>query len=428
MMQSTVTQKKSMVSEMAETLIGSEIIKLAWEVNDLIRNGAEIYNFTIGDFDPKIFPIPVELEREIIKALQAKQTNYPPANGIPELRKEVSDFLAEYGGINYSPENILITSGGRPAIYSTYMTLIDPGDGVIFPVPSWNNNHYCHLSGAKPIPIETRLKNNFMPAAEEMKPYIKEATLLALCSPQNPTGTTFTSDALGEICDLVLEENARRNGNEKPLYVLYDQMYWVLTYGNTIHHNPVSLRPEMAAYTIFIDGISKSFAATGLRVGWSFGPQNVIEKMKSIASHIGAWAPKPEQVATAKFLQMKETVRQYITGFKEQLNLRLQGIYKGLKQLRNEGFDVDAISPQAALYLTVHFDLKGRVTAQGKLLNSTADVTNYLLTECGMAIVPFYAFGSSTDSTWYRLSVGTCKLNEIEESIERLRKGLMKLK
>src|SRR6185436_4521673 len=182
-MSTLTTQRKHLrVSNMAEHLIGSEIIKLAWEVNDLIKSGAEIFNFTIGDFDPQVFPVPAELENEIIKALQDKQSNYPPANGIPELRKAVSNFLAEYGGINYSADEILITSGGRPAIYSTYMTLLDAGDGVIFPVPSWNNNHYCHLSGAKPIAIETKVENNFMPTADEIKPYIKDAVILALCS------------------------------------------------------------------------------------------------------------------------------------------------------------------------------------------------------------------------------------------------------
>ncbi|HYV92059.1 MAG TPA: aminotransferase class I/II-fold pyridoxal phosphate-dependent enzyme [Chitinophagales bacterium] len=431
----TTERKHLRVSNMAEHLIGSEIIKLAWEVNDLIKSGAQIFNFTIGDFDPQVFPVPAELENEIVKALQGKLTNYPPANGIPELRKAVSNFLSEYGGIDYSAEEILITSGGRPAIYSTYMTLLDPGDGVIFPVPSWNNNHYCHLSSARPIPIETKVENNFMPTADEMRPYIKDATLLALCSPQNPTGTTFTKEALEEICDMVLEENERRSESarpdevgEKPLYVLYDQMYWVLTYGNTVHYNPVSLRPEMRDYTIFIDGISKSCASTGLRVGWAFGPESVIDKMKSIASHIGAWAPKPEQVATAKFLMMKDAFTGYLTDFKEQLNLRLEGIYEGLKELKSEGHDVDAIAPQAALYLTVHFDLKGKKTPEGKTLSSTQDVTAYLLHNCGMAIVPFYAFGSSNDSTWYRLSVGTCKLHEIEESIAKLRSGLEKLK
>ena len=427
-MEVAATKRKLHVSEMAESLTGSEIIKLAWEVNDLIKKGSKIFNFTIGDFDPKVFPIPAALEQEITKALRGGHTNYPPANGIPELRKSISEFLTQHGGFQYSPDSILVTSGGRPAIYSIYMTLLDQGDGVIFPVPSWNNNHYCHLSGARAIPIETKLENNFMPTAEEMRPFIREANLIALCSPQNPTGTTFTKEALTEICDLVLEENQRRDENEKPLYVLYDQMYWVLTYGDTVHYDPESLRPEMREYTIFVDGISKSCAATGLRVGWTFGPDYVIEKMKSIASHIGAWAPRPEQEATAKFLQMKDAMDEYLTNFKYHLQKRLEGIYKGLMQLRSEGHNVNAIAPQAALYLTVQFDLKGKKTSNGKTLNSTADVTSYLLHGCGIAIVPFYAFGSSHDSTWYRLSVGTCKIHEIEESIQKLRAGLEKLR
>jgi aspartate aminotransferase len=338
------------VSYMAEHLIGSEIIKLAWEVNDLIKRGAKIYNFTIGDFDPAVFPVPHELENEIALALHARHTNYPPANGIPELRKAISEFLAHYGGLNYSPDEILVTSGGRPAIYSIYMTLIDDGDKVIFPVPSWNNNHYCHLSGAVPVMIETRPENNFMPTAAEIKPAIHDATLIALCSPLNPTGTTFSREALAEICDLVLEENERRGAGRKPLYVLYDQMYWVLTLGGTVHHDPVSLRPEMKDYTIYVDGISKSLCATGLRVGWTMGPQYVIDKMKSIASHIGAWAPKPEQIATARYLSMNSAYENFLAEYKRQLELRLTGIYNGLQLLRKEGFPVNAIAPQAANY------------------------------------------------------------------------------
>ena len=425
-MAQAATKRKLIVSEMAETLIGSEIIKLAAEVGEKIKQGEKIFNFTIGDFDPAVFPIPASLENEIIKAYQLKQTNYPPANGMLDLRKEVSNFLAE-GGMHYTPEEILITSGGRPAIYTAYITLIEPGDGVIFPVPSWNNNHYCHLSGARPIMIEAKQENNFMPVASEIKPYIKEATLLALCSPQNPTGTAFTKKALEEICDLVLEENERRGSGQKPLYILYDQMYWTLTFGSTVHYNPVSLRPALRDYTLFVDGMSKAFAATGLRVGWAFGPADLIDKMKSIASHIGAWAPKPEQVATANFLKLKDDIDTYMSHFKEQIHLRLTGIYEGLQQLKKDGFKVDAITPQAALYLTVQFDLKGKTTADGKRINSTEDITSYLLNECGIALVPFYAFGSSHDSTWYRLSVGTCKLNEIKDSISKLRVGLEKL-
>lgn len=417
-------------SKMAETLIGSEIIKLAGEINEKIKQGEKIYNFTIGDFDPSLFPIPIELTDAIIEAYQKGHTNYPAANGIAELRNSVAAFIKKRQGLEYNPnDEVLIAGGARPLIYAVYQTILDPQDKVIFPVPSWNNNHYCHLTRAQQIVIETTPETNFMPTAAMIAPHIKEAALLALCSPLNPTGTVFSKDALQEICDLVLAENIRREQEGvKPLYIMYDQIYWVLTYGNTQHFDPVSLCPQLRPYTIFIDGLSKAFAATGVRVGWTVGPKFIVEKMKSILSHIGAWAAKAEQVASAVYLDQDVNVDAYLVTIKSELELRLQTIYNGLITLKNKGFDVDAIAPQAAIYLTVQFNLKGKTTPEGKLLSSTADITSYLLEESKLAIVPFYAFGASTDSTWYRLSVGTCPTEEIETMLNRLENSLSRLK
>ena len=287
------------VSEMAEGLVGSEIIKLANEINEKIRAGAHIFNLTIGDFNPAIFPIPAVFEEEIKKAYKDRKTNYPAANGIAELRKAVSNLLLRDGGIEYSPEEILIAGGGRPLIYAIYQVVLDPGDTVLYPVPSWNNNHYSHLTRVKKIQIETKYEDNFMPTADQIKPHIQHVNMLALCSPLNPTGTAFSKEGLTAICDVILEENKRRGPNEKPVYLLFDQIYWQLTFGETKHHNPVVLKPEMRDYTLFIDGMSKAYAATGVRIGWGFGPKKVIHKMKAILGHIGAWAPKAEQEAAA---------------------------------------------------------------------------------------------------------------------------------
>ena len=315
------------VGHMAENLIGSEIIKLAGEVNEMIKKGEKIYNLTIGDFDPKIFPIPAALESGIIEAYQNNETNYPAANGIDSLRKAAQYFVEKHLGLSYSADEFLIAGGGRPLIYATYITVLDAGDKVIYPVPSWNNNHYTHLSSCQRIEVITKPENDFMPTAEEIAPHVHEATLIALCSPLNPTGTAFGRKALEEICDLVIRENARRTADEKPLYILYDQLYWTLTFGETRHYDPVSLRPELRDYVIYIDGISKAFSATGVRVGWSFGPRKIIDKMKSILSHIGAWAPKAEQVASAQFLKNDAAVDAFLTQFKQQVQDRLNGLY-----------------------------------------------------------------------------------------------------
>jgi len=415
------------LSHLSETLIGSEIVKLGGEIREKIRQGEKIYNFTVGDFDPAIFPIPKELEEEIITAYRNHFTNYPLGEGNLDLREAIAHFLKEHEQLNYSVSEILVASGGRPLIYSLYRAVCDKEDKIIYAVPSWNNNHYTHFVGAEHVVIEARAENNFMPIAADIRPHLKGATLLALCSPQNPTGTTFTKHDLEAICDMVLEENSKRGDHEKKLYVMYDQMYWQLTFGDIQHYNPVSLRPAMQEYTVFIDAVSKVFAATGVRVGWAFGPKIIRDKMNAILSHIGAWAPMAEQKAVAKFLYNKEAISRYLKTFKAEVEVRLRDIYNGFQQLKAEGFSVDAIAPQAAIYLTIKIDLAGKKTADGKVLQQQSDVTAYLLNEAKLAVVPFYAFGADKSSSWYRLSVGTCKKEEINEMIGQLRNALKKL-
>ena len=386
------------LSHLAETLIGSEIVKLGNEIKEKIKLGNKIYNFTIGDFDSSIFPIPAELQSEIIDAFNNRYTTYPPADGIAELREAVAQFLLEREGLDYKTNEILIAAGGRPLIYAAYRAIVDKGEKVIYPVPSWNNNHYVHFTEGQHIMIEAKKENNFMPTAAEIAPHIKGASLIALCSPLNPTGTTFKKEELEAICELVITENEKRAADEKKLYLLYDQIYWTLTFGDTQHYNPVSLRPKMKEYTIFIDGISKAFAATGVRVGWSMGPAHLIAKMKAINSHVGAWSPMAEQHATANYLKQNIAIDNYFTHFKKEISERLNRIYAGFIQLKKEGYAVDAVAPQAAIYLTIQINLAGKQTASGKKLEKQTDVTAYLLDEAKLAVVPFSSFGASADS------------------------------
>ena len=410
------------LSTLAETLQGSEIINLAAEVKKQIAAGKNITNLTIGDFNAKLFPIPTELKQGIVDAYMDDHTNYPPSNGIPELRESVSTFLDRNLGLKYSPDQVLISGGARPLIYAAYRAIVDQDDAVIYPTPSWNNNHYTTLNFGKQIAVPTQAENKFMPTANDIAPHIQNAALVAVCSPLNPTGTAFTKKDLSEICELILQENRRRGPGSKPLYLIYDQIYWQLTYGID-HVDPVNLYPEMKDYTIYIDGISKAFCATGVRVGWAFGPEKIIGKMKSILGHVGAWSPKAEQVATAQFLQNEEAVSSFLASNKAKIKSRLDKVYEGFLDLKKKGYAVDAIAPEAAMYLTVAFNLRGQ-----KGLNSTEEITAYLLNEAGLAIVPFYAFGSSRDETWYRISVGTLDEKEVSEIFSRLELALSKLK
>ncbi|MDX5481407.1 MAG: aminotransferase class I/II-fold pyridoxal phosphate-dependent enzyme, partial [Hymenobacteraceae bacterium] len=203
--------------------------------------------------------------------------------------------------------------------------------------------------------------------------------------------------------------------------------YWMLTFGAAEHYDPVSLRPELRNYVVYIDGISKCFAATGVRVGYAFGPTVVMDKMKSIMGHVGAWAPKAEQMATAHFLRQPEAVDGFMQEFKPKVQESLEVLYSGFKELKAEGFAVDAIEPMGAIYLSAKMKLSGKTTPEGKVLETSQDITFYVLQEAKLAVVPFSAFGSGRDLNWFRLSVGGASLDEIKAALVRLRAALQKL-
>lgn len=418
-----------LLSKTAQNLIPSGIRKISDKVNERIEKGEKIFNLTIGDFSPRVFPIPDALKQEIKNAYDEDLTNYPPSEGVMVIREAISEYIKKRGGFDYGTDEIIVGSGARPLTYTLMLTLVDPGEKIVYPAPSWNNNCYVQLIDAVPVSVETKFENNFVPTAEELKPHLRDAALLALNSPLNPSGTVFTKEELKKIVDLIVDENKQRaKENRKPLYVFYDMIYWILVYGETKHYNPIELNPEIRDYVVFIDGISKCFAATGVRLGWAFGPKAIIKKMSAILAHIGAWAPKPEQVATGRFLKNTVEVDKYFDHFKSELFTRLNTFYEGIMDIKKSGYDVDAIYPQGALYLTVKLNLVGKKTEDGKELKTIDDVLGYILEEGKIALVPFYAFGAKMDSPWFRLSVGTCGKEEARVAVLMLKETIEKLK
>ena len=412
------------LSKLAELIQISPIPVFAAQIDKRKKTGERLVNLTVGDFDPAIYPIAEELRDEIITAYKEGHTNYPGAVGVEQLRIEISRLLRDRAQVDYDPASILIASGSRPLILSAYMALVDPGEKVLFPVPSWNNDYYTHLVGAKAVLLQTEEKNGFMPTADVIKPHIKDAALLSLCSPLNPTGTVMSADQTREICDMVFAENQRRDGSQKPLRIMMDQVYWQLIYDEQANSNPVFVCPEIRDYIIFIDGLSKAYAATGLRVGWGFGPDFLIKKMRAIVAHMGAWAPKAEQVATGRYLADRETVDKNIGNFRAQLHQSLSHLYDGFIALKEDGYPVKAIAPQASIYLSVWLDLIGATKTDGSRLETPNQVHKFILEEAKIGILPFSYFGSNDHPNWYRLSVGACSLNDITYALEQLKASL----
>ena len=408
------------VSGMARGLMGSGILKVAGEIRELVAKGQKVCNLTVGDFSPREFPIPAELRDFIAEALRAGETNYPPADGMPELRKAVQRFYERGLGLSYPLDSIVIASGARPIVYGTFRTVVDAGDMVVYPVPSWNNNYYVYMVGAKGAVIPTNPEQGFMPTVEQVRPYLSRARLLCLGSPLNPTGTMFAAEQLKALCEAVVEENAeRKHAGRPPVIVMYDQIYWVLTYGAEKHVTPVGLVPEMAPYTVFVDGISKAFAATGLRVGWGVGPPSIISRMKDLIGHTGAWAPRPEQVASARFLENTAAMERYLVEMRRGADSRLETLHQGLMELRSRGLPVSDIAPQGAIYLSVRFDLIGR-----KGIRSNEDIRKLLLERAGFGVVPFQAFGLQDETGWFRCSVGAVSEAEIRDVLPRVEAAL----
>jgi aspartate aminotransferase len=414
------------LSSMARELRGSLILGIAADVRAMAAKGHPICNLTVGDFDPRQFPIPAQLRSLVTQALERGETNYPPSDGLPALRQAVVDFVAREHGITTGIQSVIITAGGRPAIYAVFRCLVNPGDVVVYPVPSWNNDYYAGMIGARTIPVRTRADQGFQPTVGDLAPYLGEATLLCLCSPANPTGTILAPEALREIMEAVVEENARRTASSRrPLFVLHDLMYGSLVFREAAHAHPLALVPEAAPWVVTVDGISKAFAGTGLRVGWATGAPAIISRLKDFLGHVGAWAPRPEQAATAEFLADAPAIAAYRAEMDDALTARLDALYQGFSALRDQGLPVDCIRPQGAIYLSLRLDLVGREIDGVRIGNNEA-IRKLLLERAGIAVVPFDAFGLPDQTGWFRLSAGAVSLAEITAGLERVRELLLR--
>ncbi len=407
----------STLSTLARGLVGSEILKISGEIRQLAAQGRKICNLTVGDFAPSEFRIPTGLQTLISEAFAAGQTNYPPADGTLELRRAVKKYYEDELGLTYPIESILIAGGARPIIFAAYAAVVDPGDKVLYAIPSWNNNHYTYLMRGEGIELAVGAETNFLPTADLLQPHIRDARLLCINTPLNPTGTVMSKQEVQRIAQLVVDENDRRAATgDRPLYILWDQVYWMLTFGQSRHYTPPQLVPESAPWTIFVDGISKAFAATGLRVGWTVAPTHVTARMRDIIGHVGAWAPRPEQMAVAQFLGRKTEIDAFHESMIRELQLRLDLLHDGFEAMRNDGLPVRAIEPQGAIYLSVQFDLVGRGG-----ITTNEQIRHLLLDRAGFAVVPFQAFGTKREDGWFRLSVGAVSPREIEDGLLRVR-------
>ena len=409
---------KAAVTPVAAEMRGSMILKIAAEVRALAAQGRPVANFTVGDFRPSQFRVPSELTAAIQGKLEAGHTNYPPADGVPELKAAVASLVQRRWGLEISPDWVCVGSGARPPIYSAWRLFVEPGDRTVSFLPMWNTGYYAHLTGADHVFVPTRAETDFFPTVEQVREAIRGARLVVLNSPLNPTGTMIDPEVLRGIAQALVEENA---GRERPCMMIFDQVYWAITAGERPHANPCALVPECAPYVVHIDAISKWMCATGLRVGWAVLPPYLQTKMKALIGHMGAWAPRPEQLAAAELINDAPALDQWFGSLNEQVSSRLNALYAGISAFRAEGLPVDAIAPQGGIYLSF------RVNLVGERFPTNDHVRRWLLDEAGVAVVPFQAFDMPEDSGWFRMSVGAVGMDDIDGALRRLGAALRSL-
>jgi aspartate aminotransferase len=402
----------------------SGILKITRQVRAMLARGETVVNLTVGDFDPRYFPIPKKLAVGIQEAVARGETNYPTPEGMIGLRQAISDYVFRTAGIRYPVDAIVVCSGGRPVLYGAYRAVVDPGDKVVYSVPSWQNDAYSMLTGAESVVIEATAETGFQPTLEQFAPHLGDAAMICICSPGNPTGTVMTEQQLGDILRAVVAENVERESRgRRPVFILHDQMYGALVSKGQKHVFPAAIVPECARWLISADGVSKAYAGTGLRLGWMLVPPVVGARIRDLLSHAGAWAPRAEQSAVAAFLDDPQAIAEFRAEMDARIADRLTAMREGFEELRKAGYPVDSINPQGAIYFSAQFRLHG-MEIDDRLLETDDDIREVLLECAGAAVVPFQAFGVRGDTGWFRLSAGAVSLDEIHELFPRIRSML----
>lgn len=262
------------ISRIIQALEPSATIAMAGKAREIKAAGKTVYDFTLGEPD---FATPAHICGAAARAMEAGQTHYTPSSGIAELRQAIARQYQQRHGLEYSPQQVIVSNGAKHSLHNVLTVLCDPGDEVIIPAPYWvSYAELVKLSGGVPVIVETGEANNFKLTREQLRAAITPRTkLLLLCSPSNPTGTMYEPEELAALADVVLEGD---------VCVVADEIYERLVYGRHRFASFATVRPGLVERTVVVNGVSKAYAMTGWRIGWTLSPLPVAKAMDSLQS------------------------------------------------------------------------------------------------------------------------------------------------
>ena len=262
------------ISRLVQALEPSATLAMAAKAKELKAAGRTVYDFSVGEPD---FTTPAHICEAAAAAMRAGHTHYTVASGIPELKAAVVRQYQERHGLKYAPGQVVVSNGAKHALHNVFTVLCNPGDEVIIPAPYWvSYAELVKLTGAKPVIVATREEDDFKLSPAKLRAALTErTTTLLLCSPSNPTGGMYSPEELGALADVAIERN---------LTVISDEIYERLTYGRHRFASFATVRPGLMDRTVLVNGVSKAYAMTGWRIGWTLSPANLAKAMADLQS------------------------------------------------------------------------------------------------------------------------------------------------
>ncbi len=389
-------------SERVNRVQPSQTLVITAKANELRAKGIDILSFGAGEPD---FDTPDFVKEAAIKALKEGKTRYTASAGIPELREGVAKRLKEKNNIDYSPSEVIITSGAKMGLYEIFTVILNKGDEVIVPAPYWvSYTEQIKLCDGNPVIVDIPEENNFILTAEIVESAITPKTkALVLNTPSNPTGAVIPKDELEKIAELCLKHN---------IYIISDECYEEFCYDEE-HFSIASLSEEIRSITFTVNAFSKSYSMTGWRLGWVAAPEPFIKKMTIVQSQT---VSNPTSFAQYGGLAALQDNGKFPQMMKKEFKKRRDFVYKEFTSI--EGITVS--KPNGAFYIFPNVSSY----VDGERFKNDIELVAYLLEEGKVAVVSGSAFGKEG---YIRLSYAT-SMDNLKEGIERIKDTLKKLK
>jgi aspartate aminotransferase len=370
------------------------------------KAGQDIVSFGVGEPD---FDTPEHIKEAAIQALKEGFTKYTPVSGIDELKEAVTDRFKEDLGLNYGLNEVIITCGGKHALYNIAQALWGPGDEIIVPAPYWvSYPPMIYLAGATPVILATKEENEFLVTPEALKSAITPNTrAIILNSPSNPTGSVYSREDLEGLAQVILDHD---------LTVISDDIYDKILFDGLSFTNLAMLDPRLKERTLIVNGVSKTYAMTGWRIGYVTGPRDVIVAIDKIQSHSTS---NPTSIAQKASVTALKGPQDFIAAMVSEFDRRRNTIVNRLRTLPG----VKTARPKGAFYVFPNFSAYYGRKNGNRVISGSLDLADYLLEKAQIAVVPGVAFG---EDGCLRFSYATSQ-GQIEKGLDRLEKALREL-